>query len=256
MRRAKRHQTNLISLIIALVTIAVLVFLSIVLANHSKLELQFNTIINWMERIDKAVARLDTEREILICIFALYIAKCQLPIPLSVLCAISGMVFPLNQALLINAVFILFFFSVKYFEGMWIGGGWAGMILNIKKIKFLRDWIQFKGNGNPYFLSATRLLPVIPLGMVSKYYGSMKYDYVYYCILSLIGFAPRLYIYTKLGAALRNPFSAQFIVLLMIIVGFTGFSSLCFNIFYGIKSKQMNQTLLIYSTKEKYKIVL
>lgn len=256
MRRAKRHQTNLISLIIALVTIAVLVFLSIVLANHSKLELQFNTIINWMERIDKAVARLDTEREILICIFALYIAKCQLPIPLSVLCAISGMVFPLNQALLINAVFILFFFSVKYFEGMWIGGGWAGMILNIKKIKFLRDWIQFKGNGNPYFLSATRLLPVIPLGMVSKYYGSMKYDYVYYCILSLIGFAPRLYIYTKLGAALRNPFSAQFIVLLMIIVGFTGFSSLCFNIFYGIKSKQMTQTLLIYSTKEKYKIVL
>lgn len=256
MRKTKRHQTNLISLIIALITVALLVVLSIMLANHIKLELRFNTIINWLTKIDNAVAELDTEREILVCIFALYIAKCQLPIPMSFLCAISGMVFPLGQALFINVVFTFFFFTVKYFEGMWIGGGWAGMILNIKKIKFIRDWIQFKGNGNPYFLSATRLIPVIPLGMVSKYYGSLKYDYVYYSVLSLIGYAPRLYVYTKLGAAFTNPFSTQFIVLLMIIIGFTGFTSLSFNIFYGIKSRQMTQTLLIYSAKEKYKIVL
>jgi len=256
MKKVKRRQTNLISAIIALITVGLLIFLSIVLANHADLEVQFNAVISWLGKVDRAVARLDTEWEILICIFALYIAKCQLPIPLSVLCAISGMVFPLTQALVINAVFMLFFFAVKYFEGMWIGGGWAGMILNIKKIKFLRDWIQFKGNGNPYFLSATRLVPVIPIGMVSKYYGSMKYDFVYYSVLSLIGFAPRLYVYTKLGAAFTNPFSAQFIVLLMIIVGFTGFTSLSFNIFYGIKSKQMTQTLLIYSANEKYKIVL
>ena len=256
MKKVKRHQTNLISMIIALITIGILVFLSIVLAHHTELETQFNAVINWLNRVDSAVARLDTEWEILICIFALYIAKCQLPIPLGVLCAISGMVFPLTQALVINAVFMLFFFAVKYFEGMWIGGGWAGMILNIKKIKFLRDWIQFKGNGNPYFLSATRLVPVIPIGMVSKYYGSMKYDFVYYSVLSLVGFAPRMYIYTKLGAAYTNPFSTQFIVLLMIIVGFTGITSFAFNIFYGIKSKQMTQTLLIYSANEKYRIVL
>ena len=256
MKKTKRHQTNLISMIIALITIGLLIFLSIVLANHVKLETRFNTIIGLLTQIDNAVAELKTEREILLCIFALYIAKCQLPIPMSFLCAISGLVFPLDKALIINAVFILFFFTVKYFEGMFIGGGWAGMILNIKKIKFIRDWIQFKGNGNPYFLAFTRLIPVIPLGMVSKYYGSMKYDFVYYAILSIIGYAPRLYVYTKLGAAFTNPFSAQFIVLLMIIVGFTGFTSLFFNIFYGIKSRQMTQTLLIYSTKEKYKIVL
>jgi len=256
MKKVKRHQTNLISMIIALITIGILVFLSIVLAHHTELETQFNAVINWLNRVDSAVARLDTEWEILICIFALYIAKCQLPIPLGVLCAISGRVFPLTQALGITAVFMLFFFAVKYFEGMWIGGGWAGMILNIKKIKFLRDWIQFKGNGNPYFLSATRLVPVIPIGMVSKYYGSMKYDFVYYSVLSLVGFAPRMYIYTKLGAAYTNPFSTQFIVLLMIIVGFTGITSFAFNIFYGIKSKQMTHTLLIYSANEKYRIVL
>lgn len=26
------------------------------------------------------------------------------------------------------------------------------MILGIKKLKFIKEWIQFKGNGNPYVL--------------------------------------------------------------------------------------------------------
>jgi uncharacterized membrane protein YdjX (TVP38/TMEM64 family) len=223
---------------------------------HVNLEIRFNTIIGWFTKIDNAVADLDTSVEILLCIFALYIAKCQLPIPLSFLCIISGMVFPLAQALILNVLFMFFFFTVKYVEGTFLGGGWAGMILNIKKIRFIRDWIHFKGNGNPYVLAVTRLIPVIPVGMVSKYYGSMHYDFIYYSCLSLIGFAPRLYIYTSLGAAWTNPFSPKFISLLMIIVAFTGFSSLIFNIFYGRRSRQMTQTLLIYSEKEKYKIVL
>lgn len=256
MKKTKRHQTNLISVIIVLVTGVVLGFLCVALFYHTRLEQRFDTIIIMLTRIDNAVAGLDTEMEILICIAALYIAKLNLPIPLSFLCVISGMVFPLGYALLINIVGIFFFFAVKYFEGAWIGGGWAGMILNIKKMKFVRDWIQFKGNGNPYVLSVTRLLPIIPIGMVSKYYGSMKYDFVYYTLLSFLGFAPRLYVYTKLGAEIKNPFSPQFLVLLIILVAFTGISSLAFNVFYGARSKQMTQTLLIYSEKEKYKIVL
>ena len=256
MKSTKRHQTNLISCIIVMVTAAVLVFLGIVLYYHKVLEVRFDTIIAWFTRIDNAVARLDSPIEIILCIFALYIAKCQLPIPLSFLCVVSGMVFPLPQAIILNVVFMFFFFSVKYVEGTFLGGGWAGMILNIKKIRFFRDWIHFKGNGNPYVLAVTRLIPVIPVGMVSKYYGSMHYDFIYYSLLSLLGFAPRLYIYTKLGAAWTNPFSVTFITLLMIIVGFTGVTSLIFNIFYGIRSAQMTKTLLIYSEKEKYRIVL
>lgn len=256
MKKTKRHRTNFISTIIVLVTVGLLVFLTVVLINHTKLEQRFDTIIYLLTKMDSAVASLDTEIEILICIFAMYFARCQLAIPFSFLCLISGMVFPLNHALLINMAGMFIFFTVKYVEGVWIGGGWAGMILNIKQLKFVRDWIQFKGNGNPYVLSVTRLIPIIPLGMVSKYYGSMKYDFVYYTLLSFLGFAPRLYIYTKLGAEIKNPFSVQFITLLMIAVGFAGISSLCFNIFYGIRAKQMTQTLLIYSENEKYKIIL
>ena len=256
MKQAKRHRTNFISFVIMLVTTALLIFLILVLINRETLETRFYTIINWLERIDNAVARLDTNREILICIFALYIAKCQLPIPMSMLVAISGMVYPMDQALLINVVFCAFFFTVKYVEGIFLGGGWTEIILDIKKMHFIRDWMKFKGNGNPYVLTVTRLIPAISLSMVSKYYGSLRYDYVYYLILSLIGFAPRLYIYTTIGAALKNPFSTKFIIPLIVIVAFTGITSLIFNVFYGVKSRQMNQTLLMYSDREKYKIVL
>ena len=256
MKKTKRHRTNFISFIIVLVTTVVLVFLTLALINHDALEERFSILVNVLTKIDDSVAQLETRREILICIFALYIAKCQLAIPMSALVAISGMVFPLNEALMINILFCFFFFTVKYVEGMLIGGGWAGMILNIKKMHFIRDWIEFKGNGNPYVLATTRLIPAIPLGMVSKYYGSLRYDFLYYSLLSLLGFAPRIYIYTKLGAAYTNPFSPQFLVPLIIIVAFSGTTSLIFNIFYGIKSRQMTQTLLIYSEKEKYKIVL
>ena len=247
MNKATRHRTNFISLIIVIVTLGLLVLLTVMLINHVKIESRYYTLINFLDTIDKSVVKLDTEWEILLCIFALFIAKCQLPIPMSFLVAISGVVFPLNQALLINALFTLFYFTVKYVEGIYIGPGWAGALLSIKKMHFIRDWIQFKGNGNPYVLTVTRLIPAIPLAMVSKYYGSLRYDFVNYSILSLLGFAPRLYIYTKLGAAYSNPFSPQFLIPLMIIVAFTGTTSLIFNIFYGIKSRQINQTMLIYS---------
>lgn len=256
MKQQKRHQTNLISLIIVLVTVGLLIFLSIVLYNHAKLEVRFDTLISWLRQIDDAIVKLDSNAQIILCIFALYIAKCQLPIPMGFLCVISGIVFPITQAVIINLIFCTFFFSVKYVEGQFIGGGWTGMILGIKQLHFVRDWIQFKGTGNPYVLFVSRLVPSIPLGMVSKYYGSMRYDFVYYTFLSILGFAPRLFIYTKIGSAIFNPFSVQFIVLIMIIVVFTGVSVITFNVFYGIKSKQMNQTLLIYSEREKYKIVL
>ncbi len=256
MKKNKRHQTNLISLIIVVITISLLVLLAICLYRQPSLEVRFNAVINWLSKLEHAVADLDTHIEILICLFALYIAKCQLPIPMSVLCVISGMVFSLPNAIIMNTAFLSFFFIVKYIEGHWIGGGWAMMILNIRKVRFLKQWVLFKGSGNPYILAVSRFVPSIPLGMISKLYGSMHYDFIYYLVLSILGFAPRLYIYTRIGSVLYNPFSKEFIILVMVIVAFTGITCLMFNIFYGIRSRQMTQTLLLYSQKQKYKIVL
>lgn len=256
MRKSKRRQTNLISAIIILATVALMIFLGICLYDQASLEIRFDAIIGWLAQLERAVVDLDTHMEILVCIFALWLAKCQLPIPISFLCVISGMVFEVQTAILINVFCIMVFFMIKYAEGTWIGGGWAMMILNIHQARFIKDWVLFKGKGNPYILLISRFVPSIPLGMVSKLYGSMHYDFIYYVFLSIIGIIPRMYIYTRIGAEIYNPFSRQFIMLAMFVVLFTGITSLAFNIYYGVKSRQMNQTLLIYSHKEKYKIVL
>ena len=173
MKKSKRRQTNLISTVIVLITVALMVFLAICLHDQASLEVRFDAIISWLGKLERAVVDLDTHLEILVCLFALWLAKCQLPIPISILCVISGMVFSVQTAILINTVCITVFFIIKYAEGSWIGGGWAMMILNIHQARFIKDWVLFKGKGNPYILLISRFVPSIPLGMVSKLYGSM-----------------------------------------------------------------------------------
>ena len=105
MKQQKRHRTNFISGVIALVTLGLLVLLAVALYKHTELEVRFDALISWLRRLDESIVGLDSDFEIILCIFALYVAKCQLPIPMGVLCVISGVVFPLGQAMLINMVF-------------------------------------------------------------------------------------------------------------------------------------------------------
>ena len=116
MKQTKRHRTGFMSFLILAVTVGLLILLGIALYNHNSLEERFEVIITLLERLDDAVARLETPIEIILCIFALYIAKCQLPIPLPALCVISSMVFPLGRALALNVLFLFFFFSAAAFS--------------------------------------------------------------------------------------------------------------------------------------------
>ncbi len=194
-----------------LATVVCVVFLLICLREQESLEIRFDAIINWLSNIERAVAGLDTHL-ILLCIFALWLAKCQLPIPISFLCVISGMVFSIQTALIINVACIMVFFVIKYFEGRWIGGGWAMMILNIHQAKFVKNWVQFKGSGNPYILVVSRFVPSIPLGMVSKLYGSMHYDFVYYMPERARYFSKTVYLYKDRRRDLQSVLKAVHIV--------------------------------------------
>ena len=162
MRKSKRRQTNLISLIIVLVTVACIVALVIALVHQASLEMRFDAIINFLKKIEKAVAGLNTHMEILVCIFALWLAKTQLPLPVSVLSIIAGMVFPLSTALIINLLCSLMFFVIKYEEGKFIGGGWAMMILNIHQARFIKNWCFLRAAAIRIFLPFHVLCPPCP----------------------------------------------------------------------------------------------
>ena len=104
MKQNKRHRTSFINTIIVIVTVVALVFLSIALYNSDKLQVRFETIVLFLSRIENAIVSLDSKVGIVVCVFALFLAKTQLPIPMSFLCVISGMVFPLPQAIVMNVV--------------------------------------------------------------------------------------------------------------------------------------------------------
>ena len=54
MKKTKRHQTNLISSIIVIATVAALVFLFICLFRQASLEARFDAVIKWLSRLPAA----------------------------------------------------------------------------------------------------------------------------------------------------------------------------------------------------------
>lgn len=77
MKQQKRHRTNFISGVIALVTLGLLVLLAVALYKHTELEVRFDALISWLRRLDESIVGLDSDFEIILCIFAP--VCCQVP---------------------------------------------------------------------------------------------------------------------------------------------------------------------------------
>ena len=257
MRKIHKHQTKLINNIIIIVVTLFIIILSVLLVFHNELALRFNFVVEYLTYLENAISQLDSEVAVFFSVLALFIAKTQIMIPLPFICIISGMVYNTRTAFLINIAALIIEMTIKYVEGSVIGGGWAEKIINIKrsnKTRFIKRVIEFNGTGNPYVLFCCRLVPFAPLNTISRIYGSMKADYINYICISIVGMLPRVYTYTRIGHAVFNPFSVEFIMLIMILVMFVGISALICNIFYGNRINQINQISLFVVDKQKYKI--
>ena len=62
MKQQKRHRTNFISGVIALVTLGLLVLLAVALYKHTELEVRFDALISWLRRLDESIVGLDRRR--------------------------------------------------------------------------------------------------------------------------------------------------------------------------------------------------
>ena len=70
MKQQKRHRTNFISGVIALVTLGLLVLLAVALYKHTELEVRFDALISWLRRLDESIVGLDSDFEIILCIYS------------------------------------------------------------------------------------------------------------------------------------------------------------------------------------------
>ncbi len=161
-------------------------------------------------------------------IMFLFLFKSFVPvIPFSVLFISSGMVFPPPVAVLINALGFALLVSTKFWWGRRFGGGKAVKVL--KNYEPVSKFMDFNGTGNKWMLVLLRFIPFIPLGMVSRAYGTTEIKPLPYVCLSVLGFMPRLILWSVVGINIFDPFTPSFIIPIIVLLVISGIAILIYN---------------------------
>lgn len=161
-------------------------------------------------------------------IILLYITKSIIPIyTTSTLCLISGIFLPIWIAIPVNMVGVGIQMTIKYFWGKRFGAGYSWKL--IKKNETLYKLFKSSGKGNPGLLFTIRLVPSTPVNLISAIYGSFDFGYLKFLLLSIAGFFPKLITFTYTGKNMYDPLSAGFLIPIILLLFFTGFTLLSAN---------------------------
>ena len=176
----------------------------------------------YLLNLELRVANLEGKWFILVIIFFLFVLKSVMPLsilPVSGVCVISAMVFNLPISLIINILGLVIIFSIRYY----IGSKRKTLPYRILK-SYDEIWkiLERDGKGNPWLLFVCRIIPVFPINTVSNIYGGLKYDFRKYLLISVSGFLPKIFSYSIIGRNAFNPFSASFIIPVMISTFISG----------------------------------
>lgn len=199
---------SLISFVLAAVFI-VLLFLS----KNDKIQMWYQTYQDILLEAENRVANLDDKASVLIVLLFLFAFKAAFPIylyPLPALCAVTSTVFPAYFSIPINVLGLVILYSIKYYWGTRVGASGVQAILS--RSETVQYFIEKDGKGNPLLLPLFRLIPGIPINLVSQLYGAMGFRYRDYIMLSLLGYTPLLISYTFIGRNVFNPLSTAFLL--------------------------------------------
>ena len=236
MSKSKQRKKSLFFAGLILVLIALLIEALII-------SLRFDWLWSWYADLRKIlidlenrITGLDRSFEFVLAILLLFVIKAFFPIyTTSTVCLITGIVLPLYMAIPINMLGLGIQFTIKYFWGKRFGAGYAWKLL--KKNDALRNAIQSGGKGNPAVLFAIRMIPAIPVNIVSSVYGSFDFGYGRFIVISLLGFIPKLISFTVAGTNMFDPLSIGFLLPVMIICLLSGLTFLSANGVWNLVDK-------------------
>lgn len=193
-----------------------------------KVKFWYSGIQSKLFEFEKIVAAIEDWWIFLFVIALFYCLKSLLPVvSTSVVCIITGMVLPVYIAFFVNLIGLAMIFSIRYIIGRKFGGGNAQKL--IYKNKRVRSIMEHGGKGNPWLLIAFRVFPNFPVNNVSQLYGQMRFKYVNFLLLSLLGYAPKLLSYTFIGRNVYDPLSAAFLTPVIMLLTLSGISMLSIN---------------------------
>ncbi|MBR0415444.1 MAG: TVP38/TMEM64 family protein [Clostridia bacterium] len=225
------------------ILLAVEAFLFLVLQYIDELSLRFVWVISKLEYVRNFIlnfmsAANNIALTVLVILF-IYFIKAYLPfLPLSIVCMMSGIVFGKYWwvALIINMVGLAGMFYFRFNSGRVKGENYMQNLL--RKNKYVRLALDVNGVSSYSLLAVFRFFPCFPINFVSRLYGANKdCKFQWYMLISLAAIAPRVYVYTRIGKEIFNPFSRSFVILVMILVAFSGVGIFIANLVFFIKNK-------------------
>jgi uncharacterized membrane protein YdjX (TVP38/TMEM64 family) len=159
----------------------------------------------------------------------IYALKAVFPIlPLSIICFATAASLQPYQSIPLNILGLIIWVSLRYLWGKKRGFGISKHIINRKKA--IRSYIERDGKGNPWLLFFLRLIPNFPMNAVSQIYGSLRFDYTDFVLISLLGLLPKIVVYTFIGRNMFTPLSSSFLVPLIIVCTLSGISIIAINV--------------------------
>ena len=178
----------------------------------------------WFERIENYIAGYDKLAAFGI-IMALFAVKSVVAfIPFSVLFISSGMVFSAPVAMGISILGFALLISVKFLWGKKFGGGNAHKLA--VKSKSVTRFMDLKGKGNKWMLVVLRFVPFVPVGTISRAYGATEMKYLPFVGLSVLGFLPRVVLWSFVGSNIFDPFTPTFMAPIIVLLIISGISLL------------------------------
>ncbi len=237
----KDHNTIKLLRILSGISFALCVVFIVLLAisKNDAIQLWYSRYQEYLISAEYKVEHMEDKYSIFLLVLFLYAFKAVFPIylyPVSALCAITSAVFPSYFSIPINLFGLTMLYSIKYFWGIRVGAGGVQTIL--QKNEMVRYVVERDGRGNPWLLALFRLVPGMPINVVSKLYGAMGFRYEYFLLLSLFGYSPLLISYTFIGRNVFNPLSTAFLLPFILLFLLVGISMLAISKIVQIQSRR------------------
>lgn len=225
------------ALLISAAAVSVVVYL----LRYDQLWLWYKVYQEKLLEAEQFIQSLGISWKFVLAMLIVFLVRTFIPfLSVSAICVLTGVVLPSYWALIVNFLGIIIMMSIKYFEGMKFGSGNAWKI--ISKNERARKIIESSGKVNKALLFALRLIPGFPLGSVSRIYGSLRFPYWQFILLSAAGFAPKLLSYTFMGTNVFDPLSSAFLVPLVIALTISGALLLCVNLIWLLVEKSVSSS--------------
>lgn len=83
----------------------------------------YDEVLERLAEFEAAVASIPSKWLVILVIFLIYIGKVLIPLPITAVCVIAGMVFPTPIAVAVNFAGMTLLMTIKFYWGKHLGGG-------------------------------------------------------------------------------------------------------------------------------------